>query len=170
MSSIAVLPIRFDAKVRLVADDVRERAERELTAAFERETDIRVVNAREVLKNVPLVAQLEPQQVGRRLKTDGVLVTTVHQFTERDGSAYGADRPATVDFSMKLLQSDGGGEVWRATYHYRDEPLADNLLNLGARVEAGAVGRFQSAQELLAVGFSSAGRDLAEVRQGTFQR
>lgn len=170
VSSLAMLPIRFDTKVRSVSDDVRVRAERDLTAAFEREADMRFISAQDVAKALPLSSSLEPKAVGQRLKSDGVLVTTVHQFVERLGSSYGAERPATVDFSMKVVRSDTGAEVWRASYHYKDEPLTDNLLNLPNRIGVGSVVRFQSAQEVLALGFASAGRDLAEVRQGTFQR
>ncbi len=170
VSSIALLPIRFDSKVRSLPEDVRERAERDLASAFAREADIRLISSQDVVKTVPAAQSLDPRSVGQRLQADGVLVTTVHQFVERLGSSYGSERPATVDFSMKVLRSDSGVEVWRASYHYKDEPLSDNLLNLGNRIDSGSVGRFQTAQEIMALGFASAGRDLAEVRQGTFQR
>ncbi|MFM1847130.1 MAG: hypothetical protein RL417_604 [Pseudomonadota bacterium] len=170
LASVAVLPVRYDQKVRLLGDEVRARADRELATALERELDFKLISPEAVLRAIPEAVVLEPTAVGRRLGADGILVTTVHQFVERNGSALGADQPAVVDFTMRIVRADNGGEVWRAAYHFDDEPLSENVLNLGARITSGGVGRFRSAQEILANGFTLAGREFASVRQATFQR
>lgn len=170
LSSLVLLPVRYEQKVRLLGDEVRERADRELGAAFARESEFKVISPSAVVKDIPEARHLDPRVVARRLGVDGVLITTVHQFVERDGTALGADRPATVDFSMRVVRADSGADIWGATYHYTDEPVSDNVFNLSARFEAGSIGRFASAQEILANGFSAAGRELAQARAGTFRR
>jgi len=170
VSSLAILPIRYEQKVRLLGEDVRASAERELAAAFEREVDFKIIAPGDVVKALGAPSDIDPAALGRQLKVDGVLITTVHQYIERSGSSLGAERPATVDFSMRVVRSGTGTEVWRATYHYNDEPITENLFNIGARLSAGSVGRFHSAQEILADGFGAAGRELAELRAGTFRR
>jgi len=168
--AVALLPIEYESRLRLVSDDLRARAERDLVSAFEREVDLRIVPADEVRKRVPEMGQRDLGALGNRLGVDGVVVTTVHQFVEREGTAIGSERPATVDFSMGLVRSGSGEEIWRATYHVKDEALSDNLLALGERLGSGSVAQFRGAQAMLATGFASAGRDLAEARQLTFQR
>jgi len=172
LNSLAILPIAYDPKLRLVTDDVRAGAERGLEEAFRREVDVRFLSSADVKKVIgaPAGAGGDPASIGRRLNVDGVPATTENQLVERRGSAAGAEQPAAVDFTMRLVRSSNGAEIWRAVYHYKDEPLSENLLNLNARLAAGSVASFRSARDLLTTGFSSAGRDLAEARQGSFQR
>jgi hypothetical protein len=168
--TVALLPIAYESRLRLVGDDRKAKAERDLVSAFAREVDVRIVTTDEVRKRAADFGQRDPGSLGNELGVDGVVVTTVHQFIERDGTAIGSERPASVDFSMRLLRSGSGAEIWRATYHVKDEALSENLLALGERLGSRSVAQFRDAQEMLATGFASAGRDLAEARQLIFQR
>lgn len=170
VNAVALLPIEFDSRLRLVAEDRRVTAERDLARAFEREVGMRVVSTEEVRKGAPAEIQRDPAALGAALGVDGVIVTTVHQFVERDGSSIGAERPAMVDFSMRLVRAGTGKEIWRATYHGKDEALSENLLALGEQIGSRSVIEFRDAQGMLAAGFASAGRDLAVARQTTFER
>jgi curli biogenesis system outer membrane secretion channel CsgG len=69
-------------------------------------------------------------KVGQSTGADGVLYGSVERYVERVGLQYAADKPASVAFSLKLLDMKTGQVVWSARYSKTQQPLANNLFNL----------------------------------------
>lgn len=100
-------------------------------------------------------------------KADAVLLTTIHRFEERQGSAAGSDNPAKIDFSMRILNKEEGKEVWSAIFHFKDQALLENLLKAESRFTGGNMG-FKKAREVIQGGFRDAARKFAEERTAQF--
>lgn len=99
---------------------------------------------------------------------DATLHVTINQLQERVGSRVGASQPARVDFLMRLVKSTSGDELWRATYHFEDQAVVDNLLRLNRTLEGGGGPGWKSTRELLQTAFRAAGRDISERRLALF--
>lgn len=99
------------------------------------------------LKGNPKVRLLTPTQVaalvpeisggvsgtvaalGQKLHCDGVLLTTVRRFTQREGTEYSADSPAAVDFNMVLRDSGNGNVLWSADFREKQESFLSNIFS-----------------------------------------
>ena len=118
----------------------------------------------EELKNVKGVRQLNASQVegfsseisgnrlgmiktiGRELKCDMVLLTTVTRFHQREGGEYAAENPASVAFSMDLVRVDDGQVMWKGGFDETQESLLSNLLSFGRAQNRGF--KWVSVEEL----------------------
>ncbi|TKB23635.1 hypothetical protein FCL47_21560 [Desulfopila sp. IMCC35006] len=69
--------------------------------------------------------------LGQKLNCDGVLLTTVRQYRQRQGTDYSVDAPAAVDFSMVLRHSTDGNIVWSADFREEQESVLENLFSFG---------------------------------------
>lgn len=75
--------------------------------------------------------------LGQKLKCDGVLLTTVSRYQQREGTDYSADSPAAVDFSMVLRHSEKGNILWSADYREEQESLLSNIFTFGKAQKRG---------------------------------
>ncbi len=69
--------------------------------------------------------------LGQKLNCDGVLLTTVRQYRQRQGTEYSADAPAAVDFYMVLRHSTDGNILWSADFREEQESVLANLFSFG---------------------------------------
>ncbi len=66
--------------------------------------------------------------LGQNLDCDGVLLTTVLQYRQRQGTEYSVDAPAAVDFSMVLRRSTDGNILWSADFREEQQSVLSNIL------------------------------------------
>ena len=85
------------------------------------------------------------QEVGIRLKVDGVVTGLVRTYREREGSKLGA-RPAAVGFEVYLVRPSDGAVLWTGEFFEEQKPLTQDLVGF---FEAGG---FVTADELAELG------------------
>jgi hypothetical protein len=73
---------------------------------------------------------------------------------ERVGAEYSADRPASVAFSLKLLDMKSKQVVWNAKFSKTQQPLGTNFFNLPTFLEN--KGQWVLASELASDGVGQA--------------
>ena len=88
--------------------------------------------------------------LGRTLKADHVMVGIVWRYKERVGTAEASASPASVAFTLYLLNVQKGIPVWEATFDKTQQALSDNLLNAKEFFTMGA--RWLTADELARYG------------------
>lgn len=71
------------------------------------------------------------------LRTDAVLVGYVTRYQDRLGRSYGIEKPASVAFQVMLVSGTDGSPLWRAGYRETQQPLSENLLNVGLYARRG---------------------------------
>lgn len=86
------------------------------------------------------------QEVGTRLKVDGVLTGLVRTYREREGSKLGA-KPAAVGFEVYLLRPSDGLVLWTGEFFEEQKPLSQDVVGF---FEKG--GGFVTADELAELG------------------
>ncbi len=89
-------------------------------------------------------------EIGRRLETPAVLIGTVTRFVEREGSAVGIRRPASVGFTIELVNTKNGQILWKASYFETQQSLLEDVTNL--RLFFKRRGRWLTATEISAEG------------------
>jgi PBP1b-binding outer membrane lipoprotein LpoB len=93
-------------------------------------------------------------QVGKATGADAVLYGTVERYVERVGAEYSADKPASVAFSLKLLDMKSRQVVWNAKFSKTQQPLGTNFFNLPTFLEN--KGQWVLASELASDGVGQA--------------
>lgn len=86
------------------------------------------------------------QSIGRRYKSDGVLIGFLYAFRERKGASLGVDSPAHVSFEIVLVSVDSGRLLWQPKFSETQEPLNENLFELGKFIRR--KGRWVTAREM----------------------
>jgi len=101
----------------------------------------------QALAKLPHTGSLESQarELGKAVGADTVLTGTVSRYIDRIGGEYGAQRPATVAFSLRLISAASGKVLWEDSFDQTQEPLSSNLLNWWQFWEGGP--RWFTAQE-----------------------
>lgn len=67
--------------------------------------------------------------IGKKVNCDGVLLTTVRRFKQREGTEYASEEPASADLHMDLMHSRTGAVLWAADFRETQESLLDNILS-----------------------------------------
>ena len=67
--------------------------------------------------------------IGKKVGCDGVLVTTVRRFKQREGTEYASDDPASADLHMALIHTGSGAVLWTADFKETQESFLDNILS-----------------------------------------
>jgi PBP1b-binding outer membrane lipoprotein LpoB len=93
-------------------------------------------------------------ELGKKVNADVVLFGTVDRFKERVGVAYAAESPASVEFTLHLVQTQSGQVVWNAKFAKTQKALFENVFNLVSFVKG--EGRWVKAHELAQTGIEEA--------------
>lgn len=104
-------------------------------------------------------------KLGAHVQASHIIVGAVWRYLERKGTAYGADRPASVAFSLYLLDVSSGATVWTASFDKTQQSLSENLLDAPEFFKHGA--KWLTAEELTRWGAEDAARKLKEFGGGT---
>jgi hypothetical protein len=75
----------------------------------------------------PLSELQRAKQIGKLLNTSTVLLGTVTTFVEREGSALGIRKPASVGFTVQLIHAEDGHLLWKAGYHETQKSLMEDV-------------------------------------------
>jgi len=117
------------------------------------ETD--VSDALQQLPSVTLANQEDvAAQLGKKVNADVVLFGTVNRFKERVGVAYAAESPASVEFTLHLVQVASNQVVWTAKFARTQKALFENVFNLVNFVKS--EGRWVKAHEIAQDGIQEA--------------
>lgn len=92
-------------------------------------------------------------ELGEQLKTDYVIAGTVWRFREREGYAVSANAPASVGFSVFLLDVKAAKIQWTEAFNQTQQPLSENLLHAVSFFKQGA--KWMTARELSRVGVTT---------------
>jgi hypothetical protein len=85
-------------------------------------------------------------QAGRSVKADAVLTGYIYRYDERVGTPYAASQPASVAFSIHLIRSMDGADIWFGYVDETQQTLSENLFNVTAFWQR--KGRWVSADEM----------------------
>ncbi|MEK6683416.1 MAG: hypothetical protein AABY46_02010 [Nitrospirota bacterium] len=75
----------------------------------------------------PLSDLQRAKQIGKLLNTSTVLLGSVTTFVEREGTALGIQRPASVGFTVQLIHAEDGHLLWKAVYHETQKSLMEDI-------------------------------------------
>ena len=92
------------------------------------------------------VAGLVAQEFG----ADALLMGELRRLVDREGSAAGATRGATIGFQADLRDTPGGARLWTGNVDETQRPLSENVLDASRYPGGGS--RWLSPEELLAWG------------------
>lgn len=71
------------------------------------------------------------KKIGKKLKCDAILMSTIIRFQQRQGGEYAANDPASAAFTMELVNVQDGRVLWRGNFEETQESLLSNLLSFG---------------------------------------
>jgi hypothetical protein len=91
-----------------------------------------------------------------------VLLGKVYRYREREGQAYGAQRPASVGYEITLFEAPGGRRLWTSRFDETQQPLTADVFN--AQRYPGGGRRWLTAAELARWGAGGAAKALAAYR------
>lgn len=98
------------------------------------------------------------QEVGKTFGCDAVLAGHIYRWQEREGTAIGVSRPASVAFDLHLLRPHDGAIIWRARFDKTQRSLSENLLDAETFFQSG--GRWLTAEKLAVLGLDKALKDM----------
>jgi hypothetical protein len=161
LSCIAVLPANtsadLDATVSYAQAQALEKGAAYATDMMDRELrgnpKVRIINSFQVDSLVSDVSggiSGTVAALGQKLKCDGVLLTTVSRYQQREGTEYSVDAPAAVDFSMVLRHSEKGNILWSADFREEQESLLSNLFSFSKAQKRGF--KWVTAEQLMEQG------------------
>ncbi|UCD31415.1 MAG: hypothetical protein JSW04_12580 [Desulfobacterales bacterium] len=87
---------------------------------------------------------------GRRLDADAVIYGYIYRYTERVGTEYSVQSPASVAFDIHLIHVNDGRLLWNGHFDETQQSLSENLLKLGSFIKR--KGRWISAREMAIAG------------------
>ena len=144
---------------------LQQALEKELSGRVAPQNEI--AGADELLAYMKKAATLKDHalKLGVQAQASHVLVGTVQRYRQLKGTAYGADRPASVAFSVYLLETATGQIVWSGAFDKTQQSLAENLLDAPAFFKHGA--KWLTAQELTRGGAETVAEKLKQATSGT---
>ncbi len=93
---------------------------------------VRLLSRNQVDKLVPEVEgglSRTVAMIGQKVNCDGVLITTVKRFKQREGSEFAADSPASTEFQMVLRHSQNGSVLWSTDFRETQDSFFANIFS-----------------------------------------
>lgn len=88
--------------------------------------------------------------LGEKVNCEGVLITTLRRYVQRDGTELAVDAPASADFKMVLRHAPTGTMLWSADFQETQEPFLSNIFSYNKMQKRGF--HWVTAEELLEQG------------------
>lgn len=85
-------------------------------------------------------------KVANNLGAQGVLIGRIVAYSEREGGELGVSSPASIAFSVDLLNTANGEKIWENYFAETQRPLFENVIEVGKFFKRR--GRWISADEL----------------------
>jgi hypothetical protein len=115
--------------------------------------DVRIMSSSEISFLIPEISGGQIGTVtalGKKLNCDGVLLTTVHRYKQREGTDYAADSPASVNFTMVLRHAKSGNVLWSADFREKQQSFLSNIFSFTQAKKRGF--KWISVEELMEQG------------------
>lgn len=90
---------------------------------------------------------------GSRAGVDAVLIGYLYGFSERVGTRFAVQDPASVCFELVLIRVEDGRVLWKKNFQETQQPLSDDLFKLESFLERG--GKWVTAEELAQSGLKN---------------
>ena len=143
-----------------------------LQQALEKELSGRVVPQNETAGADELLAYMKKTEtlkthalkLGAQVQASHVLVGSVQRYRQLKGTAYGADQPASVAFSVYLLDVAAGQIVWSGAFDKTQQSLSENLFDAPAFFKQGA--KWVTVEELTRAGAETVAEKLKRATIG----
>lgn len=95
-------------------------------------SEVRLLSRNQVLNLVPEVEgglSATVAMIGQKVNCDGVLITTVKRFKQREGSEFASDSPASTEFKMVLRHTQNGAVLWSTEYRETQDSFLANIFS-----------------------------------------
>jgi TolB-like protein len=118
---------------------------------------------REIGPNVPLggdTARL--RRIGEMVYADAVMTGHILRYRERVGNELGVKSPASVAFTLELVDVRRGDVIWSARFDETQRSLSENVFGLGDIIRQGGI-KWLAADQLMHEGIKKAIADLHDV-------
>ncbi len=106
--------------------------DQELKEALQVSNNVRFLSQRQLTSLLPETDTAQAALLGSirsELKCNAVLVTSLSRYVQRVGGDYGVDSPASVAFSMKLLDTANSSVIWSATFDETQQSFMSNVMS-----------------------------------------
>ena len=97
---------------------------------------------------------------GKNLGVDSVMIGVISRYTERKGSQIGVESPASVAFSVLLLNTEDGEVLWETYFSETQKPLLQNVYEINKFFKRG--GKWITADELAKEGARKTAQEFNE--------
>jgi hypothetical protein len=92
------------------------------------------------------------KKVGKELEADILAIGCVYRYTERVGSSYSSEHPASVFFEIHLVKTDDGSIIWRGFFDKTQKSLMENVFEISSFFKGGA--KWVTARQLTEQGMN----------------
>lgn len=92
-------------------------------------------------------------EIGRIYNVPVVLFGYISAYTNREGSAVGIERPASVDFSVHLIETKNGQPLWSGRFHETQKSLFEDITEFPSFLKRR--GRWIEVDELAGTGLDA---------------
>lgn len=161
LSCIAVLPATtsVDKDDTILYDEARalEKGAAYATSVMAVELrgnpKVRILNSAQMSAMVPEVSggiSGTVAALGNKVNCDGVMLTTVRRFKQREGTELAVDSPASINFKISLRHAASGAILWSADFRETQESLLSNLFSFDKMQKRGF--KWISAEQLMEQG------------------
>lgn len=159
------LPFNAPAVPRTSEKEAPESVTRFTHAALVALPNWQIVSESEVreatLNLPPSSAEERLKRIGERVYADAVMMSRVERYRERVGDEWGAKSPASVAFTLDLVDVRRGDIIWTARFDETQKSLSESIFSIGAIGERGL--RWLSADQLAQEGVKKAVGQLHDV-------
>ncbi len=163
---IAIMPpIDAPAPASAVAEGASDSLTAELQAKMALEAGWQMVPESDVadaMQKMPPTNAADLKQnaieLGHKVLADAVMYGEIETYKERVGSDYAAASPASVAFTLYLVEVKSSQVIWNARFSKSQKALTENVFDVVAFVQNS--GRWVRAHEIAAEGVDQAVEDL----------
>ena len=74
-------------------------------------------------------------KAGLSLDVDAVVLGYIYRFSQRVGTRYSAEFPASVAFDIYLIDVETGRILWRGNFDETQRPLSEDLFQVGTFIK-----------------------------------
>ncbi|MCB2180883.1 MAG: hypothetical protein KQH63_02520 [Desulfobulbaceae bacterium] len=149
-------------------EELQTGAEETMTSVFQRELKKilphKVVPSGQVMSvfsKMPKNEKNTPRDLaialGKELRASHVMVGLLWRYKERAGSPLTAESPASVAFSVFLVNVENGRLIWKSSFDKTQTSLSENILDAPAFMKHGM--KWLSAEELATFGANKTLKD-----------
>ena len=101
------------------------------------------------------------RKIGEMVYADAILTGRVLRYRERVGNEFGAKSPASVAFTLNLIDVRRGDTIWSARFDETQRSLSENIFGIGDIMSQGGI-KWLTAEQLTREGVKKAMAQLHE--------